>query len=434
VTQVHKLVAACLTAGLVIVMIEAVAFVLFSLTERRVMTWGRVQAAQQQARAAAGDVDPAMALEDVPLPAYISNGVVHPYLGFVLRRDFNTVTRLERGSADCLEYGFDLCEPGLFHEAAPHKLVVGITGGSVARSFAVQHGNLLRDELRRLRPELEQVVLLNLALPGYKQPQQLMSLAWVLALGAHFDAVVNIDGYNDVVLAPVENVPNGVFPFYPRGWPLQVSGFDPDLQLAAGEIRVLRRTRAHRASAFERAPWRYSMTAGLVWTRLDRPLARAIAELEAAFVTDSGAAQPSYRASGPHKKYGTPQEMYADLADVWMRCSQQMDHLAKGNGAVYLHFLQPNQYMPDSKRFTAEERAHAVDEGNPGAQPVRAAYPMLQARGLGLEARGVRFFDLTGLFADETETIYIDRCCHINERGNERMVRVVARELVSSLP
>jgi len=186
----------------------------------------------------------------------------------------------------------------------------------------------------------------------------------------------------------------GVFPFYPRGWSFQVSGFDPDRHLAAVEIRVLRRARAQRAAGLERVPWRYSLTAGLVWTRLDRALARAITELEAALVTDPDTAEPSFRVSGPRKTYGTAQEMYADLADVWKRCSQQMAHLAQGNGAVY---------------------------------------PMLQARRLELEAHGVRFFDLTGLFEDETETIYVDSCRHINARGNERMVHEVARELASAL-
>jgi hypothetical protein len=432
--HLHKSASVCLVAALVVATVEAFAFVALSLMEHRLMTWAQVHTAQRQAAATAGDVDPAMDLNDVPIPAYISNGVVHPYLGFVLRRDFNAVTRLERGGPDCLEYGLNLCEPGLFHDPAPHQVVVAITGGSVAHGFAIRADDLLRDELRRLRPELERVVVLNLALAGYKQPQQLMSLAWVLALGAHVDAVVNIDGFNEVTLGPLENVPKGVFPFYPRGWSLLVSSFDPELQLQAGEIRVLRRTRAERAAAFGSAPWHYSLTAGLVWALLDRPLARTLGELEASLVTDPGTADPGYRVTGPRKTYRNAQEMFVDLAAVWKRCSEQMAYLSTGNGAVYLHFLQPNQYVPDSKRFTAEERATAVAETYPYAQLVRAVYPMLQAQGLELQKHGVRFFDLTGLFEHETQTIYIDQCCHFNARGNELLVHEVARELASALP
>ena len=42
--------------------------------------------------------------------------------------------------------------------------------------------------------------IVRLALPGQKQPQQLMTLAWVQSLGAEFDIVVNLDGYNEAVL------------------------------------------------------------------------------------------------------------------------------------------------------------------------------------------------------------------------------------------
>ena len=44
----------------------------------------------------------------------------------------------------------------------------------------------------------QEIVLLNTAVGGYKQPQPLMVVSYLLALGAHFDAVINIDGFNDV--------------------------------------------------------------------------------------------------------------------------------------------------------------------------------------------------------------------------------------------
>ena len=38
-------------------------------------------------------------------------------------------------------------------------------------------------------------------MPGYKQPQQLMAYNYLLSLGAEFDAVINIDGYNVITTA-----------------------------------------------------------------------------------------------------------------------------------------------------------------------------------------------------------------------------------------
>jgi hypothetical protein len=322
---------------------EGTSFLALSLTEHRWMTWSRVREAQQQARAAAGDVDPAMKLEDVPLPEYITQGAIHPYVGYVLDRSFQTANRLDRGGPDGPEYGFNLVEPRLVHEAAPHQAAIAITGGSVAHNLALHYGRVLRDDLKRLRPDLQRIVLLNLALPGYKKPQQLMSLAWVLSLGGHFDAVVNIDGFNDVTLPITENMAKGVNPFYPRGWYFRAQGFSPELELAAGEIVVLRRTRAHRAVAFERAPWRWSMTASLLWARLDRSLAATIAAREQALLSAKGSAGDDYRVTGPLRRYHSQQEMYRDLVTYWARCSEQMNLLVRANHAVYLHFLQPDQ-------------------------------------------------------------------------------------------
>jgi hypothetical protein len=60
---------------------------------------------------------------------------------------------------------------------------------------------------------------------------------------------------------------------------------------------------------------------------------------------------------------------------------------------------------------------------------------MLQRLGReALQRRGVRFVDLTRLFEHETQSVYIDTCCHVNDRGNEMIVREVARQLAAALP
>jgi len=43
-----------------------------------------------------------------------------------------------------------------------------------------------------------------------------MRLNYLLALGARFDLFINLDGFNEVALPPAENIPKGVFLFFPR--------------------------------------------------------------------------------------------------------------------------------------------------------------------------------------------------------------------------
>ena len=46
----------------------------------------------------------------------------------------------------------------------------------------------------------------------------LLVLNYMLALGQTFDLVINIDGFNEVALPPITNLPNQVNPFFPRNW------------------------------------------------------------------------------------------------------------------------------------------------------------------------------------------------------------------------
>ena len=40
---------------------------------------------------------------------------------------------------------------------------------------------------------------------GYKQPQQLLILSYFLSIGQSFDVVVNIDGFNEVAMSPLND-------------------------------------------------------------------------------------------------------------------------------------------------------------------------------------------------------------------------------------
>jgi hypothetical protein len=108
--------------------------------------------------------------------------------------------------------------------------------------------------------------------------------------------------------------------------------------------------------------------------------------------------------------------------EQWGRASELMHSLGSNHGYIYLHVLQPNQYIPDSKRFTASEKLSAYKpQQNRLEEHVRQGYPKLQQRGNQLRQSGVRFIDATMGFADSAEDLYIDACCHFNSRGNETL-------------
>jgi hypothetical protein len=145
--------------------------------------------------------------------------VIHPYVGYVRNPE------VAKGSVNV--YGLmEHINP--IQSRKSGQLIVAITGGSVARQFFGQ-GVPTLEQLLRTSPRLAAVrfVFIPLAIPGYKQPQQLMLVAYLLTLGAQFDWIINLDGFNEVALHHAENGRKGVFPAYPRSWYFRVKGL-PD--------------------------------------------------------------------------------------------------------------------------------------------------------------------------------------------------------------
>jgi hypothetical protein len=351
--------------------------------------------------------------------------VIHPYLGFVVPPPSGAAER----RLDLETLGFPVGGP-LVRERSDDRVVLGVFGGSVAAAFAHAGGpGQVFSQVQAL-PGFRgrQLVVVTLAAPGYKQPQSLIALAYLLALGGKLDVVLLIDGFNDVVLAPVENVPHQVFPFFPRSWGYRVA----DLNLATetraliGQIAWIAGVRAGRAKALLGSPLRRSRTVWLAWFALDRWLASELAERRMALQSEPVREQLDYVATGP--RWFTPNEasLYRDLVSTWQESSFQMRALCEAYGVRFYHFLQPNQHLPGSKPMGRDERAVAVTPGHPYIRHVEEAYPLLREAGEDLRRRGVRFHDLTQIFSNVSEPVYRDDCCHLGVRGNELLARAIA--------
>jgi hypothetical protein len=415
---------------LVVAVMEVCSFLALSALGRRWMTYGRAAQLRREAQASRPGREEDLTEADAAQPEWISQGVAHPFVGSVLSNSFRTAIRQRIAGNEGVEYGLDLVEPGAFHPHAPDTPVVAITGGSFAGQIAWGGSRRLRAGLLAgLGSAFKRIIVVNLSIPGYKQPQQLMMLNYMLALGAHFDAVINIDGFNDIALGPTENQPKGVAAFYPRTWYYHARNFDPETRLVIAELAGLTDRRAAWARRFSVAPLRFSMTATVVWVLLDRRLALAVAakKTELARRTDSGA---TYTVTGPPRHYRTLGEINQELADIWRRSSLQMHRLAKGSGILYYHFLQPNQYVPGSKPMGAQEQRQALDLFHPYRTVVVDGYPRLIAGGQQLAQEGVRFYDLTRIFASVPEPRYIDTCCHVNPAGSEQVAAAVVEAIL----
>ncbi len=369
----------------------------------------------QKAAGAQTDVDDPLAAEDS----------VHPYFGFVRRPK----DPREPGSLPINEFGFIDAHSPIQHREQD-KVIIGIVGGSLAQEFCQFGLPEFEAQLKRYpRFAGKRIAFVQLAIPGYKEPQQLFVVNYLLALGAEFDVILNIDGYNEVALPAVENQPAGVFPSFPRDWGVRVlERRDSALLRRMGEVVYLREADRAWANAFAALPWCYLPTARLVWSVRHEWLSRSII---AGYhdTIELREKHRSFTAQGPPAKFADLPALLRHCVDVWKRSSLELSKTCDAFGIEYHDFLQPNQYVAGSKPMSDLERSATVEEKYPGRPAVEAGYPLLIAAGHELSARGVHFHDLTQIFAHETRETYRDNCCHLSPTGNEILAVEMAKAI-----
>ncbi|MCB9169248.1 MAG: hypothetical protein H6594_02730 [Flavobacteriales bacterium] len=347
---------------------------------------------------------------------YLSESMLHPYLGFV-----------HVPSEGLNRFGLAGDDP-VMHRA-PDTVNICLMGGSVAmgvHTFSLQR---LLDRLGRLGPyKGKHFRVCVLALGGFKQPQPLQALTWFRALGAEYDLILVLDGFNEIVLPYCDNLPFGVFPDLPRHWNMFArKKMDLRMQrLAAERVATQLRREADRAW-FARWPWRWSNAALLIWRTLDHRREVELASIEARTREALAMTKHDPQTTGPAWQMPDTMTFLSDRADEWARCQRLIAEQARSMGAVDAHFLQPDQYVPGSKPFSEEERAIAIaPEPNCYREAVEKGYPLLSKEAAELAAEGMTMNDLTLLFQKEHRMVYGDACCHFVQLGWDLLADAMA--------
>ena len=372
-----------------------------------------------------------------PSPPHDQSFVIHPYLGFVAKPGWNEEVKKgpflwKAANVNRSSDGFQSREP-VVQRRVQDTVVVGVCGGSVAKMYYRQGIHITLNDLHNHREfRGKRFIIVSLALGGYKQPQQLMALNYVLAQGGELDLLINIDGFNEVALHSAENAKKDVYPLYPRSWYFQVGQVrDPILLRQVGISALLEERIQSWANFCGSRPIRFSPTCHLVWQARQRNLERKYASTVSQIANHKS--DGGFEATGPPFEPGSDDELYEHLVAIWKRCSRQMHGLCNANGIRYFHFLQPNQYVEGSKPMDEDEKKIAVHHDHIYRPGVIHAYPMLSQAGAELRSEGVRFIDMTQTFSETWEPVYVDDCCHFGERGNEIIAHEIAREILAEL-
>lgn len=349
--------------------------------------------------------------EEVPanlVPSYLGSHMLHPYSGTTLKNPHVVANQAQTSVEE-------------------NSIVVGLFGGSVALGVRTEFVRRLEEELSK-NGIVKKVDLRLFAAGGMKQPQQIMQLNLALSIGVKFDAVVNVDGYNEAVLALGENHSRGIYPFYPRLWDVALEAYYQRRNPTEFRGERLREEFEEYTELSAQPLAKYSAAIGFILRILQE---RAENSIKAhSLEIKKARASRSLEHTGP--KFGAEDQKatHKAIADHWKRSSMIMNHLKTLYGYEYFHFLQPNQYLPGQKRLTSTELADAYSKASPGYKYVPQLYPLLISKGQFMASRDFHFRDLTTVYSTIDEQVYRDTCCHVNELGNQLLASAIVDEMI----
>ena len=359
---------------------------------------------------------------------------LHPYFGPThapgspfdipesLRDSASAPTRLATNN-----FGFVAPFDYPFVKTSDRQFVIGLFGGSVGAWFCQVGVRRLVDDLKR-HPYFasRDIVPVCVSHEGYKQPQQLLVLAYFLSIGQSFDLVVDIDGFNEVTLGSL-NETRGLDISMPSAMHLEpLVNLVDRASLTPEKLRSL--------SAIEEYKARINRLVARLGTTRSAAVHFALGRLY-------GSARRSYQQelgrfsnlpSNPTAtslilptrpvKTRTDATRFDDIASSWIRSSMSMKALLDARGIPYVQVLQPNQY-----------HTTALSAGSPFKSGVERGYPvLLEAANAAHLSKTMTFLDATTIFDAEPSPVYMDDCCHYTLRGNQLLADFIAKGVLSS--
>lgn len=370
------------------------------------------------------------------------NLVFHPYFGYVRRFSGEIDTPRNNhgflyvqttvGDGQSVDYPFT---------PQPHQYVIGIFGGSVAQHFfhyQERFGTVAKRLSEMPQFDGKEIIFLQFAFAGFKQPQQMLILSYYQMLGQHLDMVLIIDGFNEVahgagnaakgvpIVAPVDDIWNNLGRYVEGQNTMASSGYGAKAQWHTWAATNANRTADHDCVLAVCFYYRTALSKWHVWRQT---LADSRGEaLMGDWTTRSHFISRKGHSVEPNVfDWPVPDRVYVEAADQWENSLRVMHAIAQARDIAVVQILQPNMYFPRNRVFPP------LDPGDKTfirfIEPVKQGYPELVARYPGLQADGIHAVDGTAMMDDAPDQVLSDDCCHYNDAGNEIMSNFVADQI-----
>jgi hypothetical protein len=283
------------------------------------------------------------------------------------------------------------------------------------------------------------VVVYNMAQGPGKQPQQLMELAYLIAVGQHIDLVLNLDGAMEFA-SGFSNFENGIDPIFPPVEILLAIGNElAPIDDSSQDYYEL----AYRVTHARAESKRYTLllddsNCGIAYVK--NRILKAIYDgsLQSALSAYNPTIGKTKGSEGMRSRIGldmpirtTKDKIVEDIFAMWIRCSDLMKAMANSTGATYLNIVHPNAYHSKKMLTESERTILNLPESNNLRQASSAGYALIESHADLLKSRGI--VSGIALFDGIPDTIYADSVGHFGKRGETMLANFVASQVGSRL-
>lgn len=321
----------------------------------------------------------------------------------------------------------------------PNDFVVFVFGSSIAAAVvsAPRGSPRLRDNLQKLAQlKGKNVVVYSMTQGPQKQPQQLIELAFLLALGQHIDLVLNVGGTVEFT-SGLHNFESGIDPIFPHAGMLRALGQD----FAAVD--------SSSADYYESKLRLFRARAGVqLYSKLVAESSSGLGYLKNRFIlgyySRNFVSDLAYYERTIARKSNSDDLMSLDMSvsvtkdnvmdaifENWLRCSDMMKLLANSNGAAFLDIVHPNPYYSKKKLTQSEQATMDLPETYYLPRGAAAGYRLIEQRADMLKSRNI--VNALTLFDDVPETVYEDSTGHFNRFGETLFGQFVADQVAARL-
>jgi hypothetical protein len=365
---------------------------------------------------------------------------LHPFFGYVMKQ--GAFTKKELG-IKVNSQGFLSLYDYPFVKQKENQYIIGIFGGSVAHNF-VNDEYVTKEFSEKLKkfPEFanKEIIILSFASGGYKQPQQLLILNYFLAIGQKFDMVINIDGFNEVALANLNNkaqVDLGM-PSVQHIQPLTGlanNSLSSEVMSSIVKITETKKQLRETINKLDRCKL------ALCYTITSLHLKQLVESYQKQVIDYDQNVKKSNIKDDKNNIVYIPKaksvlddaKAFEKMVATWSESSLMMRQLSAKRKIQYFHFIQPNQYYLTKRVFTEEEKRLYLNPNSPYSDAVKKGYPLLLSKAEDLRKLQLNIFSATNILDDAKETVYQDACCHYNEIGDDLLGSYISNSIIQEL-